>query len=190
MVLERLGDRFPAVHHYSGHFTENRKTCKTLAKKCNFRNFEYGKNFNVVMKNWKTFFFAVFEIIERLIHDMAVILQILGLWPLKKIQKIFFHFYEFFLKIWYKKGQKSCIFNKKLKNVFFLRPIPFWVVFLRWCTLKRPKMGQNSWKFIFPDFSDNSREKTNFCEFLLIFGHPTVHHFYGGLQFRAKWRHS
>ena len=26
--------------------------------------------------------------------------------------------------------------------------------------------------------------KTNFCKFLIIFGHPTVHHFYEGLQFR------
>ena len=38
----------------------------------------------------------------------------------KKLRKFFFYFYEFFLKIWYKKGQKSCIFNEKLKNgVFF-----------------------------------------------------------------------
>ena len=45
-------------------------------------------------------------------------------------------------------------------------------------------MDQNSWKFIFSDF-----RKTNFFKFFVIFGLPTVHHFYEGLQFRAEWRH-
>ena len=126
----------------------------------------FGKNSNVVMKNREMFFCGIWDYWAAN-HDMAVILQILGLWPLKKIQNFFFHFYEFFLKIWYKKGQKSCIFNEKLKNVFFfLRSIPFWGFFLRWCTLERSKMVQNSWKLIFPDFSDNSREKQIFVNFL------------------------
>ena len=78
--------------------------------------------------------------------------------------KIFFHFYEFFLKIWYKKGQKSSIFTKNGEMFFFLRSIQFFGVFFWWCTLERPKMVQNSWKFIFPDFSDNSQEKQIFVK--------------------------
>ena len=111
----------------------------------NLKKYKIGKNFNVVMKNWKTFFFCGIWDHWAANHDMAVILQILGLWPLKKIQKKIFHFYEFFLKIWYKKGQKSCIFNEKLKNCFFSEVHPiFWSYFLRWCTVERPKMIQNS----------------------------------------------
>ena len=123
------------------------------------------------MKNWKPFF-ALFEMIEQLIMIWLWFYRFLAFDLWKKFRKFFFHFYEFFLKLWYKKGQKSCIFNEKLKNVvFFLRSIPFWGVFLRWCTVERPKMVQNSWKFIFPDFSDNSREKqifVNFWSFLAI----------------------
>ena len=37
--------------------------------------------------------------------------------------------------------------------------------FLKWCTVEWPKMVQNSWKFIFPDFSDKSREKQIFANF-------------------------
>ena len=123
---------------------------------------------------WKTekrFFFAVFDIIERLIMIWLWFYRFLAFDLWKKFRKIFFHFYEFFLKIWYKKGQKSCIFNEKLKNVFFSEVHPIFGVFFRWCTLERPKMVQNSWKFIFPDFSDNSREKqifVNFWSFLAI----------------------
>ena len=63
-----------------------------------------------------------------------------------------------------------------MKNEFFSEAHPILGNFLRWCTVERPKMVQNSWKFIFPDFSDNSRWKK--CEFLVIFGHPTVQNFH------------
>ena len=103
---------------------------------------------------------------------MTVILQIFGLWTLKKIQKkIFFIFMNFSWRYGTRKAKNPVFLTKNWKTFFFLRSIPFWGVFLRWCTVERPKMVQNSWKFIFPDFSDNSREKqifVNFWSFLTI----------------------
>ena len=127
-----------------------------------------GKNSNVVMKNGEMFFCGIWDDWASN-SDMTVILQIFGLWTLKKIQIFFFHFYEFFLKIWYKKGQKSCIFYEKRRNVFFSEVHPIFWSFFRWCTLERPKMVQKSWKLIFPDFSDISREKQIFVKFWSFF---------------------
>ena len=64
--------------------------------------------------------------------------------------------------------KKSAIFRFLGEMFFFFRRCNFRIffgVFLRWCTVEWPKMVQNSWKFIFPDFSDKSREKQNFVNF-------------------------
>ena len=104
-------------------------------------------------------------------HDMAVILQILGLWPLKKIQKkIFFIFMNFSWRYGTRKAKNPVFLTKNWKTGFFSEVHPIFGVFFRWCTLERPKMVQNSWKFIFPDFSDNSREKQIFVNFWPSYG--------------------
>ena len=98
-------------------------------EKSNFGTYgTLGKNSNVVMKNGEMFFCGIWDDWASN-SDMTVILQIFGLWTLKKIQKNFFHFYEFFLKIWYKKGQKSGIFYEKRRNVFFSKAHPIFLEF-------------------------------------------------------------
>ena len=89
----------------------------------------------------------------------------------KKFRKFFFIFMNFSWRYGTRKSKNPVFLTKNWKTFFFLRSIPFLEFFFRWCTLERPKMVQNSWKFIFPDFGDNSREKqifVNFWSFLAI----------------------
>ena len=133
---------------------------------------EFSKNFNVVMKNWKTFFFAVFEMIEWLIMIWLWFYRFLAFDLWKKFRKNFFSFLWIFLEDMVQERPKIRYFLRKTEKCFFFSEVhPIFWSFFRWCTLERPKMVQNSWKFIFPDFSDNSREKqifVNFWSFLAI----------------------
>ena len=97
---------------------------------------------------------------------MTVILQIFGLWTLKKIQKkIFFIFMNFSWRYGTRKAKNPVFLTKNGEMGFFSEVHPIFWSFFRWCTLERPKMVQKSWKLIFPDFSDISREKQIFVKF-------------------------
>ena len=52
------------------------------------------------------------------------------------------------------------------------------------------KNGPKLMKICFSRETSIRSAKINFHEFCTIFDHPTMHHFYRGLQFRAKWMHS
>ena len=69
-----------------------------------------------------------------------------------------------------KKNLRFFVFFQKC----FFHDAIFWLffgIFFRWWCPEGSKMVQNSWKLIFPDFSDNSRGKqifVNFWSFLAI----------------------
>ena len=82
-------------------------------------------------------------------------------------------FWWFLDDLWLIAEKKSAFF-RFFSEMGFFSWCHFWLffgVFFRWCGPEGSKMIQNSWKLIFPDFSDNSREKqifVNFWSFLAI----------------------
>ena len=85
-----------------------------------------------------------------------------------------FWFFDDFWMIYGSSQKKKSAFFRFFSEMGFFSWCHFWLffgVFFRWCGPEGSKMVQNSWKLIFPDFIDNSREKqifVNYWSFLAI----------------------
>ena len=85
--------------------------------------------------------------------DMTVILQIFGLWTLKKIQKKFFSFFMNFSWRYGTRMAKNPVFLTKNGEMgFFSEVHPIFWSFFRWCTLEGQKWSKTYEKQIFVKF--------------------------------------
>ena len=98
-------------------------------------------------------------------------------------------FWEFFKVTHCRMGKN---YPKRKKKIIFRMP-SFCPILESSIKVMHRRKANNDQKFTKICFSRDlslKSGKLNFHEFWIIFGHSTMHHFSGGLQFRAKWRHS